>query len=115
MIFTVIINQIRLKISLESYGDGYMYHDSEMTSKSKEELNKFVNRANKAMDIILHGDRIDGQYTEDNVSQDIDIVVYDEKCYYKNIVSDYFEKFGFRKRNLGTTDARYCKSIVLNE
>ena len=93
------------------------YYDPEITSKSREELNKFVNRLNDTMGYyptVIGGWAV-YYYTEDNMSQDIDIVIYGEETYYKHIVPDYFEKFGFTERNLGSTSARYHKDIVLND
>ena len=93
------------------------YYDPEITSKSREELNKFVNRLNETMGYyptVIGGWAV-YYYTKDNMSQDIDIVVYDEETYYKHIVPDYFEKFGFTERNLDTTSARYHKDMVLKD
>ncbi len=93
------------------------YYDSEITSNSREELKNFVNRLNKTLGYyptVIGGWAV-YYYTKDNMSQDIDIVVYDEDSYYKNIVPDFFEKFGYTERGLGTTSARYRKDIVLKD
>jgi len=90
------------------------YYDEDTTKESREELKTFVEYMNKTYGnypIVIGGWAVHS-YTNGEMSQDIDILIYDEATYSSKIEDEYLPQHNFIHYNKGTEEAFFGKPIM---